>query len=64
MDDAAAESGGKAGGAGVAVGPPLAAWLMKHGTAPLLLLLSVMALLGGAAAFWLIRPETDEGGVA
>ncbi|WJQ01122.1 MFS transporter [Geobacillus stearothermophilus] len=49
---------------GVAAGPPLAAWLMKHGTAPLLLLLSVMALLGGAAAFWLIRPETDEGGVA
>ncbi|MED3666695.1 MFS transporter [Geobacillus kaustophilus] len=49
---------------GVAAGPLLAAWLMKHGTAPLLLLLSVMALLGGAAAFWLIRPETDEGGVA
>ncbi|WPZ19268.1 hypothetical protein UM396_04970 [Geobacillus subterraneus] len=61
MDDAAAESGGKAGGVGVAVGPPLAAWLMSSGVAPLLFLLSALALVGGGLAFWLIHPEMDGG---
>ncbi|MFC0296043.1 MFS transporter [Geobacillus jurassicus] len=47
---------------GVAAGPPLAAWLMKNGSGPLLFLLAGLALLGGILAFVLIHPETDEGG--
>gem|GEM_PF-2512742 len=36
---------------GVAVGPPLAAWLMKSGVASLLFLLSALALVGGGLHF-------------